>query len=75
MVNVFRVFPHWSVIAWILWMIAFVVLETLGLRRVKGAVPLTWVIRDSVPVWALVMATSWLAYHFVVQKNGTDVPE
>jgi len=34
-----------------------------GIRR--GAVPLTWVIRDLTPKWLRAMILGWLAWHFL----------
>lgn len=69
MLNVFKLYPHWTSWAWISWGLGFVVLETLGLRRFHSAIPLTWMIRDSIPEWARWMLLGWLLYHFGIVTN------
>ena len=71
--NIFKLYSAWTCWAWIIWLLAagvsFAVLETLGLRRWHGAIPLTWVVRDSLPRIALWLLCSWLLFHFGIETN------
>lgn len=67
MQNVFKVFPHWDVIVWIAWWGWFAAWEIMGLLRFHDAVPLTWIIRDTIPKPILAMLIAWLAYHFLIE--------
>lgn len=73
MTNVFRIYPGWTCWAWLIWctvvLSSFAVIEYLGLRRIHGAIPLTWFIRDSLPQLARWMFACWLLYHFGVETN------
>lgn len=62
--------PRWDLIAWCAWVVAFFVLEGIGLKRAWSAQPLTWLIRDAVPRWLLACACGWLSYHFVVATGA-----
>lgn len=67
--NIFKLYPSWTCWAWIAWMLGFAVLEVLGLFRVRGAIPLTWTIRDTLPEWAIWPLLGWLMYHFGIVTN------
>ena len=76
--NIFKLYPAWTCWAWIIWLTifgsSFFVLETFGLRRWHGAIPLTWVVRDSLPRFALWLLCSWLLFHFGVETNTNQPP-
>jgi hypothetical protein len=69
LIDVFKHYQLWTCVAWVSWIAAFVILETLGLQRVHGAIPLTWLIRDSIPEWFRWMLLGWLLYHFGILTN------
>jgi hypothetical protein len=56
----------WYVTAWVLWGVAFFVLEAWALRRHDdGAPPLTHVVRRWVPVFVTIPGLLWLLWHGV----------
>jgi hypothetical protein len=56
---------------WLVWVVGFFILETLGLFGVGGMKPLTfWVrglIADARTGWAVASFFGWLVYHFFVE--------
>lgn len=64
----FHTCMHWTVFI-IVTLVWFAILETKGLRRVNGYIPLTWFIRDTVPQLARWMIACWLLYHFGITTN------
>lgn len=73
--NIFKLYPAWTCITWIVLLGLMAAIEWLGLKRWHGAIPLTWLIRDSVPRWALWMILGWLLYHFGVETNTNQPPQ
>jgi hypothetical protein len=67
--NIFNLYPRWTCILWFAILAQVGVVEVLGLLRWHGAIPLTWVVRDSVPRWLLWSLLGWAAYHFGVVTN------
>lgn len=61
MTNVFRIYPLWTCVLWTVILAVVGVVELLGLRRFHGAIPLTWMIRDSMPAWLRWMLMGWIA--------------
>lgn len=74
MTNVFRIYPLWTCVLWTAILALVGVVEILGLRRFHGAIPLTWMIRDSLPAWARWMLLGWMLYHFGVLTNSGQSP-
>lgn len=70
MLNVFRIYPNWSCWLWIGVLSLLGIVELIGLYRVNGAIPLTWMIRDSLPAWLRWMLLGWAIYHFGVLTNS-----
>lgn len=67
-------YPHWTIIAWSVWVLAGLVLEVVGLKRLRRAIPLTWFLRDVLPRWLVFMLLGWLLYHFGVETNQYQPP-
>lgn len=68
--NIFRMYPLWTSVCWIIVILCLCALEGLGLVRYRGAIPLTWFIRDLLPEWVRWMLLGWLLYHFGVLTNS-----
>jgi len=62
----FAMFPVWNLVLWIVWAGMFVVLETLGVRSNHYAT-LTYLIRSTIPQWALAPFAGWMVWHFLIQ--------
>lgn len=56
----------WGGWVWIVWGLFFAVFETLGLRRVPGAMTLTYFVEHHTPRWALAAFIGWFSYHFLI---------
>lgn len=52
---------------WGLWVVMFVVLETVGIVQKWGSTSLTRLTLAVVPKWILAMGIGWLAFHFLIQ--------
>lgn len=61
-------YPHWSSWLWASWGLQFALFEALGLDRVGDAVPLTWEVRDVLPLAGRAALWLWLGWHFVFSK-------
>lgn len=59
---------NWEFWAWIVWLAAFGVLETLGLLR-KG-MTLTYWTEHNIPRWIIAGFLGWLAYHFLIARSA-----
>lgn len=70
MINIFRIYPLWTCVLWTAILGLAAGTEVLGLLRVWGAIPLTWMIRDSLPMWARWMIIGYLMYHFGILTNS-----
>ena len=57
---------NWEAIAWILWLSAFGVLETIGLVKRSDAMTLTFFIQHHFPRWVLAGVLGWMTYHFLI---------
>jgi len=75
LINIFRIYPAWTCALWFALIGAVGLVEFLGLVRFHGAIPLTWLIRDSIPAWVRWMLLGWLAYHFGVLTNTGQPPQ
>ena len=59
--------PRW---AWVVWILAFVVLEAIGLFDGIMNDTLTETLHHSVPGWLVFMFLGWLGYHFLLTYIG-----
>lgn len=58
-----------SALFWALWVVGFVVLEAIGLRRSDDQwQPLTYYVRKTLPKWLLAAGIAWLGFHFLIQR-------
>jgi hypothetical protein len=57
---------NWEAWAWVTWILAFAVLETVGLLRRPDGMTLTYFLENHVPRWAMASLIGWLAYHFLI---------
>jgi len=57
---------NWEAWAWLLWLIAFGVLETIGLVKHRDAMTFTFFLQHHAPRWALAMLIGWFMYHFLI---------
>lgn len=70
---------------WIAWLATGLVLEGLGLFRVGGLWPLTWVVRDGLhrnqAITSLIVCLmavgfpAWLVFHFLFTKPSKGEPK
>lgn len=56
----------WEAFAWIAWLCAFGVLETIGLMKRHDAMTLTFFVEHHFPRWALAALLGWMTYHFLI---------
>jgi uncharacterized membrane protein YbhN (UPF0104 family) len=59
--------PRW---AWVVWILAFVVLEGIALFDGVMNDTLTESLHHSVPGWLVFMFLGWLVYHFLLTYIG-----
>ena len=57
---------NWEGWAWALWLVAFGVLETVGLAKRHDAMTFTFFLEHHAPRWGLACLLGWLTYHFLV---------
>ena len=57
---------NWEAYAWLAWLLAFCVLEAIGLFRHSDAMTLTFFVEHHSPVWARAAFLGWLFYHFII---------
>lgn len=67
--NLFHTYQHWTIWVWYGLLALIGIQEILGLLRFQGAIPLTWVIRGSIPEWLRWMLLGWALYHFGILTN------
>jgi len=59
-------------IYWVIWALAFVVLEGIALFNDEPNDTLTGTITTHVPGWLLFMGIGWLGWHFIVSYLNED---
>jgi hypothetical protein len=64
-IHILKTYPRWDLYLWAGWVLYFLVLEFIGLYRLGKSVPLTWTVRDTVPLTFRLAAVIWLGWHFV----------
>jgi hypothetical protein len=57
---------NWEAWAWAAWLVAFGVLETIGLVKHKDAMTLTFFIQHHFAKWILALLLGWLQFHFLI---------
>jgi len=57
---------NWEGYAWIAWLAAFGILESIGLFKQRDAMTLTYFVQHHFPRWVLAGFLGWLTYHFLV---------
>ena len=67
--ELFEAYPHWSLYVWYTAIGMAAIVELIGLLRWHGAIPLTWVIRGSIPTWLRFALAGWAIYHFGILTN------
>lgn len=65
-IQALKTYPHWDLWLWGAWGLQFALYEFLGLDRVGNSVPLTWTVRDLIPLPIRAIGIAWLAWHFVL---------
>jgi hypothetical protein len=60
-------FAFWKLALWLIWGIQFGVMEGLGVKDGQNWPTLTYLMRSTLPWWALGMFVGFLFVHFCVQ--------
>jgi len=59
---------NWEAWAWLAWILAFAVLETVGLmKRPEHGMTLTFFLENCVPRWVMAAILGWLCNHFLIE--------
>lgn len=56
---------------WVVWIVMFIVLETMGLLGIGGMKPLTYFLRSAVPQFGSLMLAGlvWIAAHVFLEEK------
>jgi hypothetical protein len=57
---------NWEAYCWIAWLVAFGILESIGLAKRADAMTLTFFIQHHFPRWCLAGLLGWMTYHFLI---------
>jgi hypothetical protein len=63
----------WEGWAWIAWLVAFGILESIGLFSRNG-MTLTFFIQHHLPKWVLSCLLGWMFYHFISAPPALRLP-